>query len=273
MCGAHTIGVGDASGQLAGAEVGDALHAILDEVLDLYVRDGLVYYAALKSERGPLDRYVASIAAPPSLWNRWSDPARAAFWLNAYNALVLRTVIDHYPIRGPSNRYPPNSIRQIPGAFETRRHRVAGEQLSLDDIETGKLAAFKDPRLYLALGRGAIGSGRLRSEAYRAGRLSDQLAAAAEEFLSTPAHVAIDRVGERLLVCPIFGWRETEFVAAYEGKTPLGPGRSPLERAILALLEPVLLPGEQSFIEQNRFRLEYHRFDWRLNDLTGGRRD
>ena len=44
-----------------------------------------------------------------------------AYWINAYNAFVLRTVIDDYPIRGRAADYPPNSIRQIPGAFE-RRH-------------------------------------------------------------------------------------------------------------------------------------------------------
>ena len=30
------------------------LHRPLDELLDIYVRDGYVYYAALKSDRGPL---------------------------------------------------------------------------------------------------------------------------------------------------------------------------------------------------------------------------
>ena len=34
-----------------------------------------------------------------------------AFWLNAYNALVLQTVVDHYPLRGRSTEYPRSSIR------------------------------------------------------------------------------------------------------------------------------------------------------------------
>src|SRR4051794_20415017 len=32
-----------------------------DEVLDTYVRDGLVYYRALKSDRAKLDSYVTSL--------------------------------------------------------------------------------------------------------------------------------------------------------------------------------------------------------------------
>ena len=95
-----------------------------------------------------------------------SKPAQQAFWLNAYNALVLRTVIDGYPISGKAPAYPSNSVRQIPGAFERLKHRVAGESLTLDEIETTKILPFGDARMLLALGRGAIGSHRLRSEAY-----------------------------------------------------------------------------------------------------------
>ena len=36
-------------------------HARLDAILDIYVRDGLVYYRALQRERGSIDRYVASL--------------------------------------------------------------------------------------------------------------------------------------------------------------------------------------------------------------------
>ena len=36
-------------------------HAALDRILDVYVRDGLVYYAALRTERANLDRYVGSL--------------------------------------------------------------------------------------------------------------------------------------------------------------------------------------------------------------------
>ena len=41
-----------------------------------------------------------------------SREERLAFWLNAYNALVLKTVIDHYPIPRQTKDYPDRSIRQ-----------------------------------------------------------------------------------------------------------------------------------------------------------------
>src|SRR6476619_6816961 len=121
----------------------------LDQILDLYVRDGEVYYKALKIERAKLDGFVAALGTESI--DKRSREERLAFWVNAYNALVLRTVIDHYPIQGRSADYPKNSIRQIPGSFERLPHRVAGPTLTLDQIEQTILPEFHDPRVYLAL--------------------------------------------------------------------------------------------------------------------------
>lgn len=246
----------------------------LDRLLDLYVRDGLVHYAALRRDRAGLDRFVQSIAREPSGFADWPPEAAKAFWLNAYNGLVLRTVIDHYPIRGRARNYPADSIRQIRGAFDERRHRVAGRSLTLDAIETGVLPAFADPRLFLALGRGAAGSGRLRSEAYRAARVDEQLAAVVRDFAADSRHVALDRLAGELRVSAILGWREAELVAVQAARAGDSWGasrRSPIERAILTLVEPALFPSERAFLRANRFALRYQAFDWRLNDLTGGR--
>lgn len=252
----------------------DPLHQPLDEILDLYVRDGLVYYQALQLDRGKLDRYVASLGSPAvaSAYEGWSRAQQMAFWINAYNALVLRTVISNYPIRGRAPGYPPDSIRQISGAFEQVKHQVAGRSLTLDQMETDVLAAFADPRVFLVLGRGALGGGRLRSEAYGSGRLEGQLAQAVSEAATNPRTVRIDRLAGQISVSPVFGWREQAFVAAYAAKAPDLPGRTPIERAIVGFVQPYLLPTERDFLDKNSFQLKYLELDWHLNDLTGSAR-
>ncbi|MGH9142761.1 MAG: DUF547 domain-containing protein, partial [Vicinamibacterales bacterium] len=146
----------------AAQEAGEAARTrTFDQLLDLYVRNGDVYYRAIKSERAKLDGYTGALATVSI--DKLSRDEQLAFWLNAYNALVLRTVADHYPIQGRSPEYPAKSIRQISGAFERLTHRVAGRTLTLDQIEQTILPTFHDPRVYFALGRGAVGSGRLRS--------------------------------------------------------------------------------------------------------------
>jgi len=240
----------------------------LDQVLDLYVRDGYVYYRALRQDRRLLDAYLNGLATASI--DSASREEQVAFWLNAYNALALRTVIDHAPIPQRSREYPPGSIRQIPGAFERLTHRVAGRTVTLDQIEQTILPAFKDPRVYFALGRGAVGGGRLRSEAFTAAGLERQLAEVANECVTRAQCVAIDRGQNKVMVSSIFSWREKEFSAAYADKAaPAFSSRSPIERAVLAFVEPRLLTTERDFLAANEFRVEYAPFDWSLNDLSG----
>src|SRR5262249_41660117 len=156
---------------------------------------------------------------------------------NAYNAIVLRSVIDHYPIPTNTREYPAHSFRQVPGAFESATHRVAGRMVSLDQIEKTILPEFRDPRAYLALGRGSLGGGRLRSEAFSAERLDAQLADAAAECVARSQCVQIDRLTNKVVISPIFSWRESEFVSAYADKAlKLFASRSPLERAVLGFV-------------------------------------
>ena len=240
-----------------------------DAILDLYVRDGLVYYRALQLERTNIDRYVASLDVASAVYDAWPRTRQVAFWLNAYNAFVLRTVIDHYPIRSRAGAYPANSIRHVPGAFDGARHRAAGRLVSLDEIEKAILPDFGEPRVQLALGRGAVGSGRLRSEVFRADRLESQLTRVVAEFTATPRHISLDRAGQRLHMSAIIGWHDAAFAAAYADQADAFAERSPIERAVIALIEPHLLPLERSFIRANDFVVEYQEFDWNLNDLTG----
>jgi Protein of unknown function, DUF547 len=243
-----------------GAEL---LHRPLDQILDTNVRDGLVYYRALKGERGRLDRYVASLNVPPATYQGWSQPQKIAFWVNAYNAFVLQTVINHYPMRG--------TIRQIPGAFDKATFRAAGKTVTLDGIEKTYIHDFNDPRLYFALGRGAVGSGRLRSEAYTGDRLEKQLADIENEFVTNRYMYRVDRSTNTISVTPIVSWREADFIAAYDKADPVFAQRSPIERAIITFLRPHLLPLEKEIVQKNEFRIVFHEMDWRLNDLTGGR--
>ena len=252
----------------------DPVHRPLDQILDIYVRDGLVYYGAIKAERGRLDRYVASLDIPAATLDGWTRDQRLAFWLNAYNAIVLQSVANHYPIRGKAAGYPANSVRQIPGVFERTKHRVSARGVTLDEIEKTILPEFKEPRAYLALGRGALGSGRLRSEAFTADRLEEQLTAVADDFVRRRQMILIDRDADVMSLTPIVSWRESEFVAAFDpGEAGPSAQRSPIERAMVAFLMPRLLPLEKELVRKNTFRVVFHEFDWRLNDLTGGRPD
>jgi hypothetical protein len=257
-------------GPAPGSDV-DAFHAPYDRLLDLYVRDGLVYYRALKSDRGRFDRYLASLDVAPAAYEKWSRDRRLSYWINAYNAFMLQTIIDRYPIRGSAPQYPANSVRQISGAFDKLPHRAAGKTLTLDEIEKTMISAFEEPRAFLALGRGSVGGGRLLSEAFTNERLEKQLEELAAECVSRQECARIDVAAATIAVTPVFSWRQAEFIKAYGQKElPAYPDRSPIERAVMFLLGPHLLPREKMALAKNDFTVSFQPYDWRLNDLTGG---
>jgi len=257
-------------GTLALAGLSLAIHAEKPSIIAVVGESG--------SGKTTLARLLLGLAEPSGglVRYRGSDlrklrrDERLAFWLNAYNALVLRTVVDHYPIQARSKEYPPKSIRQIPGAFERLSHRVGGSSLTLDQIEQNILPDFHDPRVYLALGRGAVGGGRLRSEAFTPERLEAQLTEVANECATRPECIHIDRENNKVSVSAIFSWREKDFTSAYAGTVPsVFSNRSPIERAVIGLVGPKLLTIEKDFLDKNTFQLAYAPFDWTLNDLTG----
>lgn len=260
-----------AAPQLSGPSTVEGLHRPFDEILDLYVRDGLVYYLALRNERAKFDRYVQALGdVSAETLASWPRERQLAYWINAYNAFVLRTVIDSYPIRGKSADYPANSVRQVAGAFERRTFRAGGRALTLDAIERDVIPAFNDARALLALSRGAIGGPRLKSEAFTPEKLDAQLETMQQELVTRRDLVFVDVANERLSVNPLFSWREDAFVKTLAGRAPEAyAARSPIERAVLALIEQQLVPNEREFLRKNTFRMVFHEFDWKLNDLTG----
>jgi hypothetical protein len=249
------------------------LHRPFDQLLDVYVRDGFVYYGALRRERRGLDTYVVSLNSAAAIaLAKGSPEEQKAFWINAYNALVLRTVIDHHPIRGRAKEYPASSIRQIPGAFERASHRVAGRTVSLDGIEKEILAPLGDARVFLALGRGSYGGGRLRSEAFDGPAMEKLLTAVAAEAGSRVELVRIDEAANIVWMSPLFSWREPVFVQSLADQAaPVFKQRSGLERAVMALIHAHVSTPEALYLEKNTFKMQFHEYDWRLNDL-GSRR-
>ena len=100
----------------------DPLHRPFDQLLDIYVRDGFVYYNALqdRARRARSLRGVARRCRRRRRKPKGTPDQQRAFWINAYNALVLRTIVDNFPIRGKSPRV---SARQHPA--DPRRLRAA----------------------------------------------------------------------------------------------------------------------------------------------------
>ena len=94
----------------------------------------------------------------------------------------------------------------------------------------------------------------------------------ATEFATGGQLLDIDESSGTVTVTPILSWRQADFIAAYASAAPAAfAERSPIEKALLAFIHPNMLPHEREFLDRNQFHVEFAKFDWRLNDLTGGR--
>jgi hypothetical protein len=103
-------------------------HTAWNLLLKRHVVASLVDYEGFQQDRAEMERYLASLqdVQPSQLSSR---EAQLAFWINAYNANVVKGVLDHHPIA---------SVKEIKGFFDRIRYRVAGRELD-DWLEAERL--------------------------------------------------------------------------------------------------------------------------------------
>lgn len=187
------------------------------QLLNQHVKNGFVDYAAI--QKSP-DTLISSIKQFESVqrnnYNVWNQNDQKAFWINAYNAAVIKMVVDYYPLKkGLSWKalaYPSNSIQQIPDVWDRKVLHLLGSDKSLNDIEHKILRKqFRDPRIHFALVCASIGCPALRSDPYEGSKLDDQLDAQIYSFLSNSAKASYDKKSNILYLSPIFRWFEKDF--------------------------------------------------------------
>jgi Protein of unknown function, DUF547 len=234
-------------------------------------RQGLVDYQALKANRQRLDAFVAALATLSSVvYSNWSEKDQIAVWINAYNALTLEAVIEHYPIRASllkSVIFPRNSIRQIPGVWTELQFEVLGKKVTLDHIEHQILRTqFSEPRIHMALVCAAEGCPPLRNEPYTGDRLDEQFMDQTKTFLTQQDKFRIDRSRGRVYLSPIFQWFGGDFVKTYGGKATPKAGRSTEEKAVLKFIAAHLEANDHDYLATANYSVVYLDYDWSLNE-------
>jgi len=172
-----------------------------------------------------------------------SPDEKKAFYINAYNACAIATVLD---------RYPTKSILDIDGAFKKVTHKVGGEMLTLDAIEN-KLREDKDARIHFAIVCASKSCPPLAGRAYTAAGLSAELDRQGRAFVNDASRNSIDRQKGKVSLSKIFFWNRKEFER--DG------GGSLVKDVAKFLSDPTAAAWLASFASEPEF-LEY---DWSLN--------
>ena len=232
---------------------------------------GLVDYQALKGNHSRLDAFAAALGTlAPAVYSNWSEKDQIAVWINAYNALTLEAIIEHYPIQASllkSVIFPRNSIRQIPGVWTELQFEVLGKKVTLDHIEHQILRTqFREPRIHMALVCAGKGCPPLRNEPYTGDRLDEQFADQTKTFLTAQDKFRIDRSRGRVYLSPIFQWFGGDFVKAYGGRAAPKAGRSTEEKAVLNFIAAHLEANDHDYLSTASYSVVYLDYDWSLNE-------
>lgn len=173
----------------------------VDTFLGKYVSNGNVDYKAIKDNFNDVDRLYKSLATV-DLKNASANEQKA-FYINAYNIIVIHQIAKYYPLKSALDRN---------GFFDKVRHSVAGESLTLDHIEKGKvILKFKDPRVHFAFSCAAKGCPELANFAFRADKLDAQLDERTKNSLNNPEFIKINEGDMSVDLSMIFKWYNKDF--------------------------------------------------------------
>ena len=241
-----------------------------EEVLRTYVdENGLVDYAALKENREALDRFIIGVSRlDMTTYRLWSQRQQEAFWINVYNALLLKVATDFYPIvpEAPNPEYPSDSIRQLGDVFTKASIEILGGAITPDNIQKKILRdSFRDPRVHVAIVCGAISCPPLRQEPYRGNTLDKQLKDQLDRVTKNPRYFSIDKDNHRVNLSEIFQWYGDEYVELY-GTSEAPVRRRPGESAVLNYISSALSSEDRTFLQQDKYGVVYLPYNWALND-------
>ena len=233
---------------------------------------GMVDYKKLKKNHRKLDIFVLDLKdLDKHIYETWDSNSKIAFWINAYNALTLKVVIDHYPIKSSlfkSQLYPKNSIKQIPGAWDRIFFRVMGKKMSLNRIEHKILRKeFNEPRIHMALVCAAKGCPPLYNKPYTGKKLHEQLENRAKLFFANIKNFRINRKKRTVFFSSILKWFAKDF-ARKEKKIPNIKWKMKNESATLRFAAKYVEKENAEFLLNKFTILLYQKYDWSLNEQT-----
>ncbi len=191
-------------------------HSPLDGILREVVRgEGVDYPRVSREFEFGLDEYLAS--ANSADVTALSRDERLAFYINVYNATVIRSVARR---RRPGYSAADDSFK----LFDEPLVSLGGERISLNRLEHEIIRPrFRDPRIHAALVCAARSCPPILTRAYRADDLDEVLEANMRRFVRDPTRNTVDPKARRLELSKIFEWYAEDFggadgLASYVGR-------------------------------------------------------
>jgi uncharacterized protein DUF547 len=166
-----------------------------------------------------------------------------AFWINAYNFLAIKIVVDNYPVE---------SIKDIGSLFTSVWKKDAGvigaKSYTLDEIENEILRTnFQEPRIHFAIVCASLSCPDLNKGVYLPGTIEAQLEQNTDGYLKN-ATKGVRIKDNQAEISKIFKWFADDF-------KPTGG------------VWKFILKYRPDLGTEKGYTIDYLPYDWRLNEL------
>ncbi len=213
---------------------------VWNELLIEAVSDGVVDYGQWR-KNPQFEELVAQIATANT--KTMSHKEKLVFYINAYNILAARGILDNSS---------PSSVLSRYVYFKRDKYDVAGRKISLHDLEHALIRPLKEPRIHFAIVCASQSCPKLRNEAYTLEKLDEQLDLAAHGFINDPLRNYFDVKTGFAKLSKIFEWFEEDFT-----------NQSTSLQEYLA--DYTQDPEATALLRQNKFKIKHMKYDWNLN--------
>jgi len=221
-------------------------------ILDKYLIDETAskinlfnYQAISPSDKQKLAHYLKYMRSLDP--RQYTRAVQKAYWINLYNALTAKLIIDNYPVK---------SITKLGdrffsfGPWDDDIITITGQALSLNDIEHKILRPiFKDNRIHYAVNCASLGCPNLSKTVYTAQNMEKMLETAAKAFVNHPRGVRFK--DGKIIVSSIYHWYKEDF----------GNDNKQLLKHLIKYADPPLADALTAYTGKID-----HDYDWRLNN-------
>lgn len=208
-----------------------------DSFLKKYISNGKVNYKEIKKNRSSLDEFskiISNIDIKVLTKNELK-----AFYINSYNLTVIKSVVEKYPIQSPL---------KVGGFFNKSKHTIAGEKLTLDEIQKKKIwKQDEDLRIHFVLVCAANGCPVLENYSYKPETLNKQLDAQTSKAMNNSEFIRVSKKDKKVLVSEIFKWYKKDF-----------DKKSGSVLKYINKYRTEKIPTD--------YKLDYYQYDWNLNE-------
>ncbi|WP_109302470.1 DUF547 domain-containing protein [Aquimarina sp. AU474] len=175
-------------------------HSVWDQILILNVtEDGKVNYEGVMKDSPLFYKYFRSLSDNPPT-DQWTREEKLAYWINAYNSIAVKMIIDNYPVK---------DINELHDPWNQKFFRINDERLSLDDIEHKILRKFNEPRIHFLINCASFSSPKLMNRAYTSENVEEAMEKCTMEFINDPNRNIITE--NKISISQIFEWYKDDF--------------------------------------------------------------